>query len=192
MGSFVTIGFVDLYNKKQFVKHCADILEKYKEHILDVSYKYPTDDDGYQWEEKTIPFPFIFKEAIEKCIQNELVEIKINWTFLPRTDFFSYMHVESLLQDSLCLHISIPEKAIKVIGDLESIEQFICDLLQQAIETGFCYAFCDNEVHLEKKLSDVMASANPFSIFVANNGNHPKIQYAPWMIDGLTSRTPKK
>ena len=100
----------------------------------------------------------------------------------------AYACIETITNDCIGLHLSLPWDLFEARNDLPSIELIVRNKLVDIAKIGFRYAYCDHEAYIDHPIKEVIKKKNLYSILVTNKNGDICCYYAPWMIDGLTQR----
>lgn len=140
------------------------------------AFHYPVNTEGEKWKQNS-QIPTNFRDMLGICLQTQTAYFEFRYMgnrILVETEVFA--------QDSIGLHISVPEKESK----LDEIERRIVSFILKYMNPVFCYAFCDSEAYIEQTVQDTLACPT-YSVTVIN-GTPPEIQCNNWRIDGYTKR----
>ncbi len=177
MGSFYTICFVaKAEDKLSFLNACNEIMKNMTCARKGFAFHYPEDTAGENWKQNT-QIPFDFRDMLEVCLQTKTAYFEFHYMenrILVETEIFE--------QDSIGLHISVPEKE----SHLAEIERQIVSFILEYMNPVFCYAFCDSEAYIEQTVQDTLACPT-YSVTVIN-GTPPEIRCNNWRVNGYTKR----
>lgn len=187
MGSYITVCFAKRWiSDTKFIKKCSQAFMCDFEHLSEIKYKYPADDNYSSWEEGICGIEQI-PEILKKCCENENAEIIFDYMDDGIQINQVHVHVEKQYLDSIGIVFFIPEEHLLKGKILDEVENDILNYMVKKL-SYFDYAFCDNEIDLECKFDYVISTDNVYSILVFNSYKKKNVKFAKWKIDGLTER----
>lgn len=187
MSSYISIGFVSNDIEKVFIKKCKQLIATNSKNICKIEFKYPKYGTCDIWNVSNESLKKI-DEVLTICFKNELAEMTVDYNINGKLIKSVLIRIEKEIGRYTGILFKVPEEYLNLENNIDELENIIMIYMQNLINIGFEYIFCDNEIDIEYSTKDILERKEEYSMLIIKNNDKLITKLALWKIDGLTSR----